>query len=96
MHSYVDLFFTPESVSPLEISQRLRSTAGLSFIVGPHDLAFSWTTEAEFRETLLKVHAALKGTGVFYRVETVTDEPEFREPVPWPALPQPDKLHPAY
>ena len=96
MHSYVDLFFTPESDSPLEISKRIRSAAGLSFIVGPHDLAFEWTTEEEFRTTLTKIHQALKGTGVFYRVETVTEEPAFVEPVPWPALPTSDRLHPAY
>lgn len=97
MHSYIDLYFTPESVPPLEISNRLRRAAGLSFIIGPHDLAFEWNTEAEFHERIGQIHEALKGTGVFYRVETVTEEPAFVEPVPWPpALPRSDRLHPAY
>ncbi len=96
MHSYVDLYFTPDSESPLEISKRLKSTAGLPFIVGPHDLAFEWTTEEEFRTMLGKIHVALKGTRVFYRVETVTEEGSFVEPVPWPTLPTTDRLHPAY
>ena len=96
MHSYIDLFFTPESASPIEISKRVRKTAGLAFIVGPHDLAFEWSTEEEFRDTLRKVHDALKGTGVFYRVETVSDDTTFVEPIPFPALPQGDRLHPAY
>jgi hypothetical protein len=96
MHSYVDLYFTPESESPLEISKRIRDVAGLSFIAGPHDLAFEWTTEEQFRTILSKVHRALKGTGILYRVETVLDDPAFVEPVPWPALPTTDRLHPAY
>jgi len=96
MHSYIDLYFTPDSESPLEISKRVRNIAGLPFIVGPHDLAFEWRTEEEFRSTLSKVHEALKGTGVFYRVETVAEEPTFVEPVAWPSLPAVDRLHPAY
>jgi hypothetical protein len=84
MHSYVDLYFTPEGISPLEISERLKRTAGLTFILGPHDLVFEWKTVDEFREILGKVHDALQGTGVTYRIETITDEPGFLEPVGWP------------
>ncbi len=84
MHSYVDLYFTPEGISPLEVSERLRKVAGLSFIIGPHDLTFEWKTVEEFREHLQVVHEALRGMGVMYRVETVPDDPGFVEPVPWP------------
>jgi len=84
VHSFVDLYFAPENVSPFELAQRLRERAGLEFIIGPHDLAFDWSTVDEFREILAKVHEALRGTGVLYRVETVHDEPTFVEPVPWP------------
>ncbi|HTS33701.1 MAG TPA: hypothetical protein VMI55_07195 [Thermoplasmata archaeon] len=84
MHSYVDLFFAPEGTSPLDVSERLRKHTGLSFIIGPHDLAFEWRTMEEFRDHLAKIHAALQGTGVLYRVETVPDEPAFVDPVPWP------------
>jgi len=84
MHSYIDLYFSSESVSPLEVSDRIRSMASMEFIIGPHDIAFEWHTVEEFRSKLAKVHEALKGTGVFYRVETVTDEPGFVEPVVWP------------
>jgi len=97
MHSYVDLYFTPESLSPLEISDRLKSVAGLSFIMGAHDLVFEWANEKEFRERLAKVHEALKGTGILYRVETVSDDPGFIEPLPWPPpMPRRDPVHPAY
>ncbi|HYB63263.1 MAG TPA: hypothetical protein VEE86_02430 [Thermoplasmata archaeon] len=97
MHSYVDLYFTPESVSPLEISDRLRSVAGLSFILGPHDLVFEWSHETEFRERLTRIHDALRGTGILYRVETVADEPGFIAPLPWPPpMPRRDPVHPGF
>jgi len=97
MHSYVDLFFTPESVTPFEISDRLKRVAGLSFIIGHHDLTFEWRTEKEFQERLSRIHEALQGTGVLYRVETVPDEPGFIEPVPWPPpLSRDDAIHPGY
>jgi hypothetical protein len=97
MHSYVDLFFTPESVNPIEISDRLKRVAGLSFIMGRHDLAFEWRNEAEFQERLSRIHDALQGTGVLYRIETVADEPGFVEPIPWPPpLSRDDAIHPGY
>jgi len=97
MHSYVDLYFSPESTPPFEISERLKRVAGLAFIIGPHDLAFEWRTETEFRERLSKVHEALRGTGVLYRVETVPDEPGYVEPLPWPPpLRRGDAPHPGY
>jgi hypothetical protein len=97
MHSYVDLYFTPETLPPLEISKRLSGVAGLSFIIGPHDLAFEWKTEEEFHSRISKIHTALKGTGVLYRVETVPQEPAFVDPLPWPPpLPRNDAIHPAY
>jgi hypothetical protein len=97
MHSYVDLYFTPESVSPLEISERIRTGTGLSFIMGAHDLVFEWANENEFRATLAKIHEALKGTGILYRVETIAEDPGYIEPLPWPPpMPRRDPVHPAY
>ncbi|HXY46487.1 MAG TPA: hypothetical protein VEK13_01125 [Thermoplasmata archaeon] len=91
MRSYIDLYFAPDSLAPTEVRDRVREGTGLSFIRGPHDLMFDWTTEEEFRGKLLKVHDALKGTGVFYRVETVPNDSGAVEPVPWPALPRADR-----
>lgn len=97
MHSYVDLYFTPESVTPIEISERLKRIAGLSFIIGRHDLTFEWKDETEFQGHLVRLHRALQGTGVLYRIETVHDEPGFIEPVPWPPpLSRDDAIHPGY
>ena len=97
MHSYIDLYFAADEASSLEVSDRLQSLAGMAFIIGPHDVAFEWHTVEEFREKLTKLHAALKGTGAYYRIETVTDEPGFVEPVVWPppAI-QRTTLHPGY
>ncbi len=97
MHSYIDLYFSANSVSPLEVSDRIRATASMEFIIGPHDIAFEWHTVEEFRTKLAKVHAALKDTGVFYRIETVTDEPGFVEPVVWPPpAMNSNTVHPGY
>jgi hypothetical protein len=97
MHSYIDLYFSPDGVSPLDIADRLRATAGLSFVVGSHDLAFEWDTVEQFRATLSKVHDGLKGTGVLYRVETVAEEPSYVEPIPWPPLlPRSPPTHPGF
>jgi hypothetical protein len=97
MHSYIDLYFTPDGVSPLEIADRLRETAGLSFVVGTHDLAFEWDTVEQFRATLSKIHESLKGSGVNYRVETVAEEPAFVDPIPWPPLlPRSPPTHPGF
>ena len=84
MRTYIDLYFAPESASPLDLARRIRERAGLGFIIGPHDLAFDRTTVDEFRSTLARLHDALKGSGALYRVETVPEEPTFVEPVPWP------------
>ena len=83
-------------MSPLEISERLRKTAGLSFIIGPHDLAFEWGNVEEFQSMLTKVHEALRGTGVFYRVETVSEDPAYIEPIPWPPPISRGRTHPGY
>lgn len=93
MRSYIDLYFAPDSLAPPEIRDRVRAGTGMSFIRGPHDLVFDWTTEEEFRVKLLRIHESLKGTGVYYRVETVQDETGAIEPVPWPALPRTDRMH---
>jgi hypothetical protein len=97
MHSYVDLYFASDGDSPLDIADRLRATAGLSFVVGSHDLAFEWDTVDQFRTTLGKIHTALQGTGVSYRVETVAEEPKFVDPIPWPPLlPRSPPTHPGF
>jgi hypothetical protein len=97
MRTYIDLYFSPDAVSPTDIGERIQKLAGLSYIRGPHDLIFEWTTMTEFHEILGKIHGALAGTGVLYRVETVAEEPAFVEPIPWaPPLSTGPGTHPLY
>lgn len=97
MRAYIDLHFSPEGVSPLEVGERLHRMADLEFIVGPHDLVFSWAGVDEFRDQLQRIHEALKGTGVTYRIETVSDDPLLGEPMSWPPpLKEEPTPHPAY
>jgi hypothetical protein len=97
MHTYIDLYFAPDGVSPLEIADRLQTHAHLSFIVGSHDLVFEWTTVDEFRTTLSKIHLALRGTGATYRVQSMGDSPDFSEPPTWPPpLSDAPASHPGY
>jgi hypothetical protein len=96
MYTYIDLFFSPDGTDPMVVADRLREAASLSFIVGPHDILFEWRTVEEFRAQLAKVHAALAGTGVTYRVQSVEDTPAFVEPVSWPPALIRTPEHPAY
>jgi hypothetical protein len=97
VHTYIDLYFSPEGASPLTVAERLHAEAGLSYIVGEHDLVFEWSSVAEFRDRLGRVHRALQGTGVQYRIQSVLDDPTFIEPVPWPPpAPSAARPHPGY
>ena len=97
MHTFIDLVFAADGTSPLEVSERLRSHAGLTFIVGDHDLVFEWTTEEEFRTRLGRLHEALRGTGVTYRVHTTVGASGFVPPASWPpSLDDGPQAHPGY
>ncbi len=76
----------PNGISPLEVADRVRVLASLSFVVGRHDLVFEWSNVPK-----------LQGTGVQYRAESVVDEPTFVEPTPWaPPIPGDSREHPVY
>jgi hypothetical protein len=97
MHTFVDLYFATDGASPFEVSDRLKAAVGVEFIIGPHDVAFEWHTVEEFRTKLDQIHHALKGTGVIYHVETISDEPGFIEPVTWPPpMVSNNPAHPGY
>jgi hypothetical protein len=97
MHTYVDLYFSPNGENPLAIADRLRRQAGVSLIVGPHDIAFEWQTVEEFRTKLSAIHDALQGSDASYRVESVEESPEFIEPTTWPpTIVRSQPSHPGY
>jgi hypothetical protein len=97
VHTYIDLYFAPDGVSPMEIAERLRREARLEFIVGPHDLVFGWENIEEFQGRLAQIQRALQGTGVTYRVQSTSDGPMFVEPTAWPpSLQDEPEQHPGY
>ncbi len=98
MRTYVDLFFSSESDAALDVVSKVRELAGVDFVSGPHDLLFSWQTVDEFRTMLEKVHRALAGSGIVYRIETVLDDAGYVDPVPWPPPTRPGEPipHPGY
>ncbi len=97
MHSYVDFYFSPDGASPIDVAERVRDRIGLVPIVGAHDLVFEWSTVEEFRRVLRQLHDAVQGTGTKYRIETVAEDPQFVEPIPWPpAIHAGPSRHPAF
>jgi hypothetical protein len=97
MRTYIDLYFTSEGPSPIEVADRLRRLVGVRFITGIHDLVFDWEEPEAFRAALQGIHDALRGTGIQYHVETVSGILEGNEPVAWPPPLAPDLgQHPAY
>ena len=73
MRTYIDIWNTAEGVERIEIARRMESI-GMHTIAGRHDWYFDWSNDKEFKETVSKVHHVLKGSGVLYRTETLTDD----------------------
>ncbi|MCI4319845.1 MAG: hypothetical protein L3K23_06925 [Thermoplasmata archaeon] len=97
MITFVDLVFSPEGRPSTEVVTKLQTLEGISSVMGEHDVMFRWKTAAEFDRRMGSIHAALKGSGATYRVFTVEDSYQSRDPVPWisPLDGQPPH-HPAY
>jgi hypothetical protein len=97
MRTYVDITFSSDGPSPIDLAERIRETLGLSFIVGSHDLTFEWSTAEEFRGRIEQVHDLLRDTGAYYRVQTAEEEPGRSPIIAWPpALTDGPQRHPAY
>jgi hypothetical protein len=97
MRTYVDLTFSADGPSPVELAEEFKRVMGLSFIVGEHDLVFEWETPEEFRERLEQIHQILRPTGAYYRVATAEEEVGISPAVAWPpALNAEPRPHPAY
>ncbi|MFQ6089138.1 MAG: hypothetical protein ACE5K0_09590 [Candidatus Methanofastidiosia archaeon] len=81
MKSYVDLYMNSEGASIRDVISALRALK-LKPVAGHHDILIEWENEEEFFEILEKLHKALKGMKVSYRIETIIEE---REILPeWP------------
>jgi hypothetical protein len=97
MITFVDLAFSPEGRPSTQVVAKLQSLEGISSVMGEHDVMFRWKTAAEFEKRMGSIHAALKGSGATYRVFTVEDSYQSRDPVPWiSTLEGQPAHHPAY
>lgn len=84
MRTYVDITFSSDGTIPTVVAERLRELAGVSILVGHHDVAFDWTDVAEFRQKVKAIHDALVGTHATYRVETIEDDDGSSRFLTWP------------
>lgn len=83
MITFVDLSFSPEGTDAATVVSRLQRIPGVTSVMGEHDVMFHWRTNDEFSRLIREVHRALGRTGVLYRVFTVEDSYQSRDPVPW-------------
>jgi hypothetical protein len=78
MRTYVKAYFSTEGPPSFEIAEKVKKETGLSFIRGERDIVFKWKTDAEFIETMRKIHNAFSGTKAFLSFYT---EEEVEGPV---------------
>lgn len=97
MMTFVDLTFSPRGLPAGAVLDRLQRISGVSSVMGEHDLLFHWKTAEEFTGRLLAIHEALKGTEATYRIFTVEDSYQSKDPVAWfPSVDPEPADHPAY
>ncbi|MCI4350686.1 MAG: hypothetical protein L3K15_04155 [Thermoplasmata archaeon] len=97
MITFVDLTFSPNGMHAGIVVAKLQHLEGVSSVMGEHDVMFRWKSAAEFDARIRAIHAALHGTGALYRVFTVEDSYQSRDPVPWiPPIEARPTHHPAY
>lgn len=74
MKTYLTVTFNSEGTMPSKVNDILMSM-GFQPITGNYDYVYDWGAKSNIKEILWfgdKVHAALKGTKVFFKLETVT------------------------
>jgi hypothetical protein len=97
MITFIDLRFSPKGLYAGVVIDRLQRLPGVTSVMGEHDLCFHWATPEEFNHHLLSIHKALRGSEATYRLFTVEDSYQSRDPVTWfPAVDSEPSVHPAY
>jgi hypothetical protein len=97
MITFVDLTFSPKGLPAGAVIAELTKIPGVSSVMGEHDVMFRWKVSSEFDAKTRAIHAALDGTGATYRVFTVEDSYQSRDPVPWiQPVEERTAHHPAY
>jgi hypothetical protein len=83
MITFVDLTFSPSGERAAVVVAKLQAIRGVTSVMGEHDAMFHWKTDSEFDERMEAIHKALGDTGATYRVFTVEDSYQSKDPVPW-------------
>jgi hypothetical protein len=97
MITFVDLTFSPDGEYSGHIVGKLQRIEGVTSVMGEHDVMFHWTKPEEFERRMRAIQKALVGTGATFRIFTVEDSYQSRDPVPWiPPYEAGPSHHPAY
>jgi len=83
MITFIDLTFSPDGEDAAAVTAKLQRIPGVSSVMGEHDLVFHWSEPAEFASKIRAIHQALHGSEATYRVFTVENTYQSRDPVPW-------------
>lgn len=73
MKTYLVVWFSSESASPMDVTQRLLSL-GFKPVKGNYDYVYEWDRKADVEELVRfadKVRLTLQGMNVLFRLETV-------------------------
>ena len=74
MKTYLKIMFTSEGAAPSEIKDNLLNM-GFEATKGNYDFVYDWPNDtADVNELVFfadKVHAALKGSNVYFSIETI-------------------------
>jgi hypothetical protein len=76
MKTYLTVMFSSEGTTPSKVNDILMSM-GFQPITGNYDYVYDWGTKANIKEIIWfgdKVHAALKGCKVLFKLETTPDQ----------------------
>ncbi len=76
MKTYLTVMFSSEGTTPSKVNDTLMSM-GFQPITGNYDYVYDWGTKADINEIIWfgdKVHAALKGSKVLFKLETATNQ----------------------
>jgi hypothetical protein len=72
MKLYVKIYFSPEGESPLEIIRILKEN-GFMAVFGQFDFVKEFDSEQDYNDSVTRLYAVLKGTGVMFRINTKID-----------------------
>ena len=73
MKTYLTVYFSSEGAKPSTVTDALLDL-GFKATRGPHDFVYEWADAREVQDLVWfadKVHAALEGNQVLYKLETV-------------------------